>query len=340
MNFIDHLLADRYEELGLDKYGIGRQWATVLLTPRFVTSRHVVALIFADGAREPSLVVKVPRQPGDNDSVRREAQVMDQLMAYGAGRGIGVPEVVAVLDVGPHAVLIETAVTGAQLNPKRVGADIAAAVSAGAAFVATLPLTRPAPENGDWYQRTIGRPLTDLASLLPLEPDLTELVKRTHAVLEPLRSAALPAVVEHGDMSHPNLFLDRSGQLQVVDWERSRTDGVPGHDLVFYLQYLSESSELAFSRPAQVAAFDKAFGSTGWALVHLRDHLRLRGVSPELLPLLVIAVWARSAATLAYRLNGEQGPEQARSPMRAAVLADRDFWLWRHVVDSWSRQSL
>lgn len=340
MNFIDRLLSDRYDELRLEKYGIGQQWAAVLLTPRFVTSRHVVALIFADGAREPSLVVKVPRQPGDNDSVRREAQVMDQLRSHGAGREIGVPEVVAVLDVGPHAVLIETAVTGAQLNPQRVGANIAAAVSAGTAFLATLPLTRPAPENGDWYQRTISRPLTELASLLPFEPDVTELVERTHAMLEPLRSVPLPAVVEHGDMSHPNLFLDRTGRLQVVDWERSRTDGVPGHDLVFYLQYLSESSELAFSRPAQLAAFDKAFGATGWALDPLRSHLQLRGVSPELLPLLVIAAWARSAATLAYRLNGERGPEQGRKRMRAAVFADRDFWLWRHVVETRSRQSL
>jgi aminoglycoside phosphotransferase (APT) family kinase protein len=340
LNFIDRLLSDRYAELELEKYGIGTQWATVLLTPRFVTSRHVVALVFAHGAREPSLVVKVPRQPGDNDSVRREAQVMNQLRSYGAGPGIGVPEVVAVLDVGPHAVLVETAVTGAQLNPKLVGSNVAAAVSAGTAFLASLPCTRPALENGDWYQRTISGPLTDLASLLPSEPDVSELVERTHTMLEPLRSAQLPAVVEHGDMSHPNLFLDPDGRLQVVDWERSRTDGVPGHDLVFYLQYLSESSELAFSRLAQLAAFDKAFGATGWALTHLRSHLQLRGVNPDLLPLLVIAVWARSAATLAYRLEGERGADDGRSRMQAAVFGDRDFWLWRHVVDTWSRHSL
>ena len=109
---------------------------------------------------------------------------------------------------------------------------------------------------------------------------------------------------------------------------------MPGHELVFYLQYLSESSEPAFSRLAQLAAFDKAFGSTGWALAPLRGHLQLRGVNPDLLPLLVIAVWARSAATLAYRLDSERGPGQGRNQMRAAVFGDRDFWLWRHVVDT------
>jgi aminoglycoside phosphotransferase (APT) family kinase protein len=338
VNLIDSLLQDRHQEFELDRYGIGRHWATVLLTPRFVTSRHVVALIFAIGAREPSLVVKVPRQPGDNDGVRREAAVMGQLRALGMGSEHGVPEVVGLFDVGAYTVLVETAVTGAPLDPKRVAADLAGAVSAGADFVAALPCTNTAPANGDWYQRTIGRPLGGLASLLPMDAEVTALVERTHEMLAPLRSVQLPAVFEHGDLSHPNLFLQPNGRLQVVDWERSRTDGLPGHDLVFYLQYLSESNEQAFTRIPQLAAFDKAFGPAGWALAPLRTHLQLRGVNSELLPLLIIATWARSAATLAYRLEGQAVPEQRRARMRAAVLADRDFWLWRHVVNTWSRE--
>ncbi|WP_426997061.1 aminoglycoside phosphotransferase family protein [Pseudarthrobacter sp. N5] len=336
MNFIDSVLQDHYQELELEKYGIGRHWATVLLTPRFVTSRHVVALIFAIGAREPSLVVKVPRQPGDNHSVRHEAEMMKQLRARGGRPLIGVPEVLGTLDVGAHTVLIETAVTGAPLDPHRVAADLSGAISAGTDFVAALPFTRSAPANEGWYDRTISRPLRALAGMLPLDDDLSVLVERTHEMLAPLRSVQLPAVVEHGDLSHPNLFLPPQGRLQVVDWERSRTDGLPGHDLVFYLQYLSESNEQAFSRIGQLEAFDKAFGSTGWALAPLRSHLQLRGVNPDLLPLLITATWARSAATLAYRLAGQAAPEQGRTQMRAAVLADRDYWLWRHVVNTWS----
>ncbi|MBE4718279.1 aminoglycoside phosphotransferase family protein [Pseudarthrobacter sp. AB1] len=329
MTFVDRFLAERYEELQLEKYGIGRQWETVLLTPRFITSRHVVALIFAAGAREPSLVVKVPRQPGENDSVRHEAKVLRQL---GAGPATGVPHVVTVCDVGAHTVLVETAVTGAPLDPRLVVADLSGAVSAGTDFVDALPCTQAAAQNDGWYDRTIGEPLQALCRLVADEPETKELVKRTHELLAPLHDVPLPAIVEHGDLSHPNLFLRDNGTLQVVDWERARTDGVPGHDLVFYLQYLSESTEHAFHRGAQIAAFEKAFGAGGWALVPLAAHLRRRGVDAGVLPMLVIATWARSAATLAYRLDRQTGPGPETDQVRLAVASDRDFWLWRHVV--------
>ncbi|HEY8701800.1 MAG TPA: aminoglycoside phosphotransferase family protein [Arthrobacter sp.] len=335
MNFIDHFLKQHYEEFELDKFGIGTQWESVFLTPRFVTSRHVVALVFAPGAREPSLVVKVPRRPGDNDSVRHEAHVLRQLRTGRAGSGIGVPEVVSSFDVGSYTVLVETAVTGAPLDPRLVAADLPGAITAGEAFVGGLPCTQDAATNEGWYERTISQPLQALMVLVSPEAETHELVERTHEVLAPLRSARLPAVVEHGDLSHPNLFLKANGTLQVVDWERSRTDGLPGHDLVFYLQYLSESNEQAFSRVNQLGAFEKAFGSGGWALAPLGKHLELRGVDAGLLPLLVIATWARSAATLAYRLAGQTAAGDGTGQVRAAVLSDRDFWLWRHVVGSW-----
>jgi aminoglycoside phosphotransferase (APT) family kinase protein len=336
VTFIDRFLAEHYEELELDRYGIGRRWESVLLTPRFVTSRHVVALVFAAEAHEPSLVVKVPRQPGENDSVRHEADVLRQLNTGAEGSAIGVPQVVTVCDVGAHTVLVETAVTGAPLDPRLVAADLRGAVSAGTAFVDALPCTQAAARNEGWYDRTISHPLEALTGLVSREPEIAALVERTHEILAPLRHAQLPAVVEHGDLSHPNLFLKPHGGLQVVDWERARTDGVPGHDLVFYLQYLSESSEHAFTRGNQLAAFEKAFGPGGWALAPLASHLELRGVEAGLLPLLIIATWARSAATLAYRLEGQADAAHGTEQLRQAVASDRDYWLWRHAVEGGS----
>jgi len=332
VTFIDRFLTERYDELELGKYGIGRHWESVLLTPRFVTSRHVVALVFAAGATEPSLVVKVPRQPGENDSVRHEADVLRQLSTGAAAVTIGVPQVVTVRDVGAHTVLVETAVTGAPLDPRLVAADLPGAISAGTAFVDALPCTQAAARNDGWYDRTIRHPLEALTCLVSREPETMALVERTHEILAPLCHVQLPAVVEHGDLSHPNLFLKPQAGLQVVDWERARTDGVPGHDLVFYFQYLSESNEQAFDRGSQLAAFEKAFGPGGWALAPLAGHLDLRGVDGALLPLLVIATWARSAATLAYRLEGQAGAAYGTEKLRQAVASDRDFWLWRHAV--------
>lgn len=333
MTFVDTFLQAHYERFGLNRYGLGRQWESLLLTPRFTTSRHVVALVFVPGSREPALVVKVPRQPGDNSSVRNEASVLSALSAAGGGSPTGVPEVVGIQDVGPYTVLVETALTGKPLDPRLVTADLPLAVSAGAEFVRMLPCTRTALANTDWYERTVAAPLRALAALTGERGETERLVDRTHELLAPLRNAQLPAVVEHGDLSHPNLFFKQDEGLQVVDWERSRTDGIPGHDLVFYLQYLSESSEQAVSREEQLAAFEKAFGCGGWALEPLLGHLELRGVDPCLLQLLVAATWARSAATLAYRLGGESDMTTGSAAVQEAIESDRDFWLWRHAVN-------
>src|SRR5215204_1455170 len=149
MNFIDRLLHDQYEALALYKYGLPQHWATVLLTPHYVTSRHIVALIYARRERDPCLVVKVPRQPADNGGVQREAHALSQLAALSGDYPPGVPQVIGTPKVGAYTVLIETALSGAALDPPRVAANLSAAIDAGFRFVATLPVTRAAIANGD-----------------------------------------------------------------------------------------------------------------------------------------------------------------------------------------------
>ncbi|WP_307034097.1 phosphotransferase family protein [Arthrobacter sp. B3I4] len=331
-SFIDAALQDHYREWDLASLGLGHEWTTVFITPQFTTSRHVVALVYAPGARQPALVVKVPRCPGDNEGVQREADMLRQLRALSGGQVEGVPRIVATLEAGAYTVLVETPLTGPPLDPDRVAANLPAAVALGVDFVDSLPCTLPGSTNEGWYERTVEHPLEALAALLSGDAEIVELVHRTHKLLEPLRSEALPAVFEHADLSHPNLLVRPGGGLQVMDWERASAYGIPGHDLTFYLQYLSESSEQAFERPAQLAAFDSAFGPDGWALAPLRRHLLLRDVHPELLPQVVLATWARSASTLAYRLAAEVGPAAGMGDVRQAVLNDRDFWLWRHAA--------
>jgi len=232
--------------------------------------------------------------------------------------------------------LVETAVHGPALDPAQVLRNRDRAVAAGVGFLSGLPVIRPAQDNPDWYARALTRPLADLARLAPLDGEIESLCARTHAVLEPVRDVPLPGVVEHGDMSHPNLFLteDRSSLL-VIDWERATVEGLPGHDLVFFLQYVSQCMRGAVTRPDQLAAFDDAFvGPAGWARPVLATHLVERGVPPELAGLLVVASWARTAASLVSRL-GAGGPagESEATALAEALTADRDVALWRHAVD-------
>jgi aminoglycoside phosphotransferase (APT) family kinase protein len=141
-------------------------------------------------------------------------------------------------------------------------------------------------------------------------------------------------VLEHGDLSHPNLFLDgEKRSLNVIDWERAALDGIPGRDLVFFLQYLAECRVMAGDRVERCRAFDDAFDADGgWARPALAAELSRRGVASELLGALVVAGWARTAGTLAARLRVD-GEATGESAALAATLAtNREVQLWHHAV--------
>jgi hypothetical protein len=340
MNLVERVLSERHEELGLAAVGLPRRVQTALLTPRFPASRHVVAMIFRPGDPRPRAVAKLPRRPGDNGSVLREAAVLSSLTALTGGPPAGVPALLGTVDVGGRTLLVETAVDGMELDPQQVRRNPTGAVRAGTAFIDALPVVLAAEDNSGWYEAAFTRPLDAMAQHVPLEGRTARLVARTHAVLEPLRGLSLPAVFEHGDLSHPNLFLGSGGNLQVIDWELATPAGLPGHDLVFFLQYISESNRSATVRAQQRAAFDQDVAApTGWARSVLAGHLERRGVPAGLLEPLVVGSWARTAAGLVTRLvppDADADAVTAGTPaaegLAAALRESREFDLWNHAL--------
>ena len=343
MNAIERLLREQASPAVLRRHGLDGRMITVLITPRFVTSRHVVAMMYPEGSGRPTLVVKVPRRPGDTSGVRREADMLARVAAAGLPEPVGVPELVGLLDTGDYTALVQTVMQGVPLDPPRVQRDFDRALAAGLAFVSSLPVTRSAEENDGWFGRTVERNLHRFAEQVPLQGVNARLVDRTLSFLEPLRTTPLPAVIAHGDLSHPNLFVGSADQLQVIDWERATTEGLPGQDLVFYLSYIGESRRDAYSRPEQLRVYDQTFAAPhGWGRAVLRQHLQSRGVPPQLLGHVVVATWALSASTLLERLVpdvvGDASANGLRSPsadqLQAAAEQDRDVALWRHALDT------
>ena len=344
MNLVERVLAEHHEELGLAAVGLPQRVQTALLTPRFPASRHVVALVFLPGANLPRAVVKMPRRPGDNGSVLLEAEVLSSLAALTGGPPVGVPALLGTVEVAGRILLVETAVDGTELDPQQIRRDPDGAVRAGTSFIDALPVVRAAEENSGWYEAAVTRPLDAMVQAVPLDGETARLVARTHAVLEPLRALALPAVFEHGDLSHPNLFLGTDGTLQVIDWELATRAGLPGHDLVFFLQYVSESRRSAVRRPEQRAALEQdVMAPGGWARSVLAAHLGRHGIPVELLDPLVVGSWARTAAGLVPRLLPAGDEWDGDSPPGADALADavggsREFELWRHALQSAERR--
>jgi hypothetical protein len=165
------------------------------------------------------------------------------------------------------------------------------------------------------------------------------MVAATLAALEPLRAAHLPLVLVHGDLGHPNLVLTRQGRLGAMDWERAQLAGLPLTDACFFLQYVSESRRGVFERVAQLRCFDEAFADRhAWAGPLLRREARRLGVDLALVPPLVLATWAVSAAGLLRRAQPQQDHADGRhsdgpSPDLLEIVGqDRDLALWRHAL--------
>lgn len=299
----------------------------VLVTPSYDTSRYVVGLVF-DGSRLTA-VLKTCRQPGDDSGLRREAANLARLQQLGAGDDA--PRPLALLAVGDCTGLLESALPGRPLGPERVRADRDLLVRTGTALVERLPVTGTHPST--WYDDLVAAPVEALRTAFPGLVD--DLVGPTHDALATLRDARLPAVFEHGDLSHPNLLLAAPERLSAVDWERSVEYGVPGHDLTYLLAYAAEAQAGAATLPERMAAIAAALvDDAGWARPVLAAHLSRRGVDPTLMDALLLATAARGAARLAAGLVGTRTPDDEER--LALARRDRDVVLWRLLLDRWS----
>jgi len=320
-------LRDQFEP---KRFGIGEGASCVILTPRFRTSRHIVGLLIPSGKVEPALVVKMPRLHGDAEGIEREAAVLNALRAACPEAREAVPCVVA-LATGDHPLLVETALAGPLVTRAMLRANPSRWVDAVVSWLITLSPTR---ENADEaaYERLLEEPLALLAASFPPGTPEEELVARTLELVEPLRGAHVPHVFEHGDFSHPNLIRLGSDRVGVVDWELAEEQGLPLHDLAFFLTYATFALRRPRTADEHVAAFhDSFFSAAGWAMARMTAYARKLELDPHALTPLFAACWARYTARLVVRIAGAR-PGQLSEEGAAWVRQNRYYALWRHTI--------
>ena len=311
--------------------GVSPPLSTVLLTPRFRASRHVVALLHPQGSTEPVVVAKIPRLAGDAGGVEREHAVLTAVQAARENGYATIPRIVAFREVGGHAVLVETALVGVPLTPERARRDPARATAIVLRWLEELP-THPPRAPGETYGRLIEEPLGRFRAQLPAERDL---VDRTLALVEPLRQASLPSVVEHGDLSHPNLLTLADGALGVVDWELAEVEGVPTHDLFYFLGFLAAARSGSSTPLERTRALHEALlRPGGWARKTVADYAAQADIDLRLLAPLLVACFARYTVGLYDRLRGLAADDASALRDEAAhlVRTDRHYSFWAHTV--------
>lgn len=303
--------------------------AELLLTPRWPTSRHVIALIVTPGSTTPSLVAKMPRLSGGGAGLEREAANLRALHNCSPTEFPAAPRLVAFEQFAGTPILVQTALAGRTITPAMLRRrNATSVVQAAVEWATALPRTQVMHPD-TWAQELIDKPLEQFGSVLA---DAGEaLTRATRTLLEPLRRTPIPLVFEHGDLSHPNLILLGDGRLGVIDWELARPQGLPGHDLTFFLAYVASARKRPASREDEVAAFDDAFvGPRAWGRPILERYAAELGVERTLLAPLVLACWARYTVQLLARIAGERrgGAEAERA---LAEYPYHDYW--RYAVE-------
>jgi aminoglycoside phosphotransferase (APT) family kinase protein len=290
----------------------------ILLTPRFAASAHVVILLLKDG--KVRLVAKIARAAGD-EGPRHEARMLAALSEAGVPPGAA-PRVVATADLAGHGAVLEEAVHGRPLDRRLLRADPGRWIGSVVRWLEDLPR---APRDAVVSVNELVRdPLERLRAKWPQDSDLAALVVRTLGLLAPLERRPLPAVFEHGDLSHPNLLVHSDGGLGVLDWELARPDGMPLHDLSFFLGYVALAT--FGDRGDPYTGLERVLADRTWGAVPaLHAEAARFGIDRAALPALIVTCWARAFAGLVERASA--GTESG------APSSSRYYRMWAGAVD-------
>jgi len=336
MNSVLAFLHANWQRLDLTRYGAPTQFACVIMTPRFVASSHLVFLVLRSDGTDPVLVVKLPRLRSANASVKREAKNLQAIQASRGGGFDTIPQVITCEPYGGRQLLVETALAGYLMDSRLVRRDPAYCCNLVIEWLTHVhgASHRFNKVDPNWFDRLVERPQGYLTSVFPISADEGRLLERTRELTAPLRWMRLPLVIEHGDLSHPNLMLLKQGGLGVVDWELADPLGLPVCDLIFFLTYVAFAARGANSGDDYLAAFHGAFfAHDAWARPYVRDYAERLQLSPQALAPLMVLVWVRYFAARLARLRHAGRASGRVDPSTAAWLrADRYYLLWRYAV--------
>lgn len=300
----------------------------VMLTPRFRSSSRVILLLLGGDAQEPALVVKLSRQQDPCVATEREAERMAAVHALRPAGFSTIPRPVATDRVRGREVLIERAMPGRAMDRSVVRRNATRCCEAILEWLLDVQLASRSPRSRTEVQRLLEDDLRELERLVPREEDL---IRATRDLVRPLYEIDLVSVLEHGDLSHPNLLVDSHGRLSVLDWESVTLRGLPLADLVFAIAYVARAIGRVRSSADTVRAVERALvRETGWGRPYLRRYAEALGLpDPSVRPLFV-ASWVRQVAGWARRArSAETGADSRTRSLREDWRVD----VWRHVVE-------
>lgn len=338
MNFVTTFLQNSWQRLNLDRYGSSSEVSCVMLTPGFKASSHLIVFVLLKGSTKPVLVTKLPRISGDHDRLDREAANLSQIHSIRQTGFESIPRLLAYEDFKSHRLLVETMLQGQIMRPAVIRRNEANCVESAMNWLEEIHLETAVSKRitGAGFSSLVEDRLNCFEESLPLTAEEHKGIKLTRALIEPLRGSVFPLVFEHGDFSSPNLLIDMSGRLGVVDWELAEPAGLPLADLFFFLTFVAFAKNRATQLKEQLWAFRQAFfRPDGWTRPYLLQFCERLKLPPEwLLPLFVLS-WGRYVANMVIRLRGTttHGKNTLSQQTVEWLRTNRYYRIWLHTIE-------
>jgi aminoglycoside phosphotransferase (APT) family kinase protein len=332
MNYALQFLRANRQRLNLASYGLAERMTSVVVTPRFRASGHVVFLIMSQGRPEPVLVAKAPRIRDAGASLRTEAANLRFLHGLRPEGFSSVPKLIAFEEYSRRPLLVETALIGSPMDPALVRRRFESCCDAVITWLTDLHRARNGAAPVAPTRRLVTETLDYLTRVVSWNAEELRALERTRELLEPLQAARLPAVLEHGDLSHPNVMLQKDGTAGVVDWEMADPRGLPCHDLIFFLTYAAFARQNVRANGQYIPAIREAFfDGQAWARPYVQQYAQELELPPDALTPLFLLCWVRYLAGLLRRLNESGG--KFTTETAAWLRQNRYYAAWRHTLD-------
>jgi aminoglycoside phosphotransferase len=338
MDVVLSYLSENWDYLELNRFGQRNKLTSIVLTPRFRASAHLIFFILSEKQRDPILVAKVPRIAGDNTRLLCEAENLRQVQSMREGGFSSIPRLIASDDWGGNRLLIATALPGQPMKPAIVREHRTDCINAVLSWLLKVQVASrlSSREEPNWYTRLVEQPIKYLASVFDVSSSEYQLLGNLRELIHPLQHTELPLVFEHGDLSSPNILMGRNSEIGVVDWELSDPRGYPSGDLFFFLTYVAFATTKARSLKDYVTAFDEAFfGKEAWAVPYLYEYADAINLPTEAIKPLFLLYWCRNLAKLAGRLEyGDDRKSGLSSETNNWLASNRFFALWKHAMEN------
>ena len=275
--------------------------------------------------------------PGDHFRLDREVENLNTIHAFNGGGFKSIPRVVAYEDYCQDRLLIETAMIGKPMKPATVKRQTDFCVGQTLHWLVELQqTTQPyGQQNKNWFTEYALHPLTQMQKSLNDSYQETDLIDKTIRVLKPFSKIRIPQVVEHGDLSHPNVIFAKDHGICVVDWELADPHGLPAVDWFFFLSFVAFARQGARKDSEYSKAFHEAFFlRNSWAVRFIAQYRDMIELSEELLKPLFVLCWSRYVAGIVTRLQGGGNSLPTLDEKTLQWLrTNRYYKMWKYTID-------